>query len=1157
MRRKIISLFLISAFLLNTFVPVLAHEKLSHDSRLLDEVISEVKRCNTTRLLVMEAGTGEYGSIEVQSIRSASMSEGRIYLTYDRDGKLYEGFYMEPDLMKYAHATTVEPQSKEAAAEGSDIGLNRLFELVKDKTGAVVVAVLDTGIDTNHSWFKGRLFSPYDVVENDFVPQDLTGHGTHVAGIIASNTPSQIKIMPVRVFGNNGGASDFNIVKGIEYAVKNGADIINLSLGGYGTTSYLEKAIDYAYSKGVMVVTSAGNEARDLAHDYPAAFPEVITVGATGRDGDLLFYSNVGAELDVCAPGEKIISAAPGGGTHSRSGTSMAAPLVTSALAMLMLEDSSRTPGQLEALLKSNTRDLGPYGRDALFGVGELAFTNYRTNPDFYMITSPRDAIANEEKYSMNLSIYCGERTKQLLIRIDGSLLQSITVAKPGEMTVSLNIKTLKTGAHTLEIIPQDASGSPIQTYTESFSVPQYNLRISLFDILDRPVSGAEVTLLGFTKNTNTVEKIQTQFVIQNGTWMTNIDIQQLYARFSKIMAVTTAYPDGLGNYALYMRTTGVSGQKAYETSESNVLTISSNDPGIQNGCKVSTLMVGEDFIGFDTESLWRSNPNVYSIRAGSTTVQMIPENEAGRYSGLLYYDMSELYLEVTSSHSSTSTRYPQSWYYLGFIRDAGNKVDFNISENPRLILKTDSNVLYPIVFSLTDILTEKQIFGEFSENSSMLLPFGTYSLQAEPRRKLADGRIAWDFFRKSLDLAIAGDNVHSFGGSLKDTFRYDSKGNMILHEWLDAYDNSYNIRTEIKVGSGTYQAVLPKMTLKNTVTGNVTTISGTSISELNRGFEHGYRLSGVPDGDYEIGFTYDQSVMPYPVEPVKAIITIKKGAVYYPENTPPSSFSNYLSLVNPGSSFIYDLYEEFLDLDEDELIFTASKGWIVDGFFYYRDLVGKDQEIVITAYDTKGASASFTHNIRITDRMESEPEYTPIPEIDSMGATSWAVSYVMNAISAGIVPLKLLDAYQTTITREEFSELIVQAIEKVRGPIRIKPDVSFKDTSNVAVLKAASLNILSGYNGIFNPREELTRQQLCVMIYQAIGAVKPYKAYPVVNAPQFLDAAQVASWAKVAVDFCHSKEIIVGSGGIANPSGKLSREQAIIMVYKAFVYLK
>ncbi len=1157
MRRKIISLVLILAFLLNTFVPALGEVNWNHSSGLLQEIIAEANRCNTSRLLVIEADTGEYDSIEIQSIKSVFMMEGRVYLTYDRDGLLCEGCYMEPDLMKYAHAAQIEPQSREAAAEGSDIGLNRLYELVKDKTGAVVVAVLDTGIDSAHSWFRGRLFSPYDVVEKDYVPQDLTGHGTHVAGIIAANTPSQVKIMPVRVFGNNGGASDFNIVKGIEYAVKNGADIINLSLGGYGTTSYLEKAIDYAYSKGVMVVTSAGNEARDMAHDYPAAFPEVITVGATGRDGDLLFYSNTGAELDVCAPGEKIVSAAPGGGTRSRSGTSMAAPLVTSALAMLMLEDISRTPDQLEALLKSNTRDLGPYGRDSLFGVGELAFTNYRSNPDFYVITSPRDAIANEEKYNMNLSVFCGERVRQLLIRIDGSLLQTISVAKPGEMTINLNIKTLKAGAHTLEIIPQDASGSPIQTYTESFTVPQYNLRISIYDVLDRPVPDAEVTLMGYTKNTNTVEMIQTKFVIQGGTWMTNIDIQQLYSKYTKIMAVTTAYPDDQGNYALYMRTTGVSGQKVYETSESNVLTISSNDSGIQNGCRVTTLMLGEDFVGFDTEALWRSNPNVYSIRTGSTIIQMIPENEAGRYSGLLFYDMADLYLEVTSLQSSASAQYPQSWYYLGFIKDAGSKVDFDLSENPRLILKTDSNVLYPAVFSLTDILTEKQIFGEFSENSSMLLPFGTYSLQAEPRRKLADGRIAWDFYRRSMDLAIAGDNVQSFGGGLRDTFRYDSKAGMILHEWLDAYGFSYNIRTEIRAGSGTYQAVLPKMTLKNTATGNITTISGVSISEPNRGFEHGYRLSGVPDGDYEIGFTYDQSMLPYPVEPVKAVITIKRGAVYSPENTPPSSISNYLSLVNPGSSFIYDLYEEFLDLDQDELIFTASKGWIVDGFFYYRDLVGKDQEIVITAYDTKGASASFTHNIRITDRMENEPEYSPIPEIDSMGATSWAVPYVMNAISAGIVPLKLLDGYQSTITREEFSELIVQTIEKLRGPIRIKPEVSFKDTSNEAILKAASLRILSGYNGIFNPQEELTRQQLCVMIYQAIGAVRPYKAYPVANAPQFLDAAQVASWAKEAVDFCHAREIMVGSGGITNPTGKLSREQAIIMVYKAFIYLK
>ena len=232
---------------------------------------------------------------------------------------------------------------------------------------SVRVAVLDTG-KTAHPdlvWAAGR-----DVVDNDGDPTDpgsLLGsagdfHGTHVAGIVAARANNGIGVagvapgvtlVPVRVLDGNGAGTDADIAAGIRWATSAGVQVINMSLGGAGAcTSVLSSAIQAARSRGIVVVAAAGNEARDAAGYAPASCPGVIAVGATDAAGRRASFSNVGATVDVSAPGVDVLSTGRSGRTYGyvrQSGTSMASPAVAGAAALFLSAGLNRA--QTEAVL--------------------------------------------------------------------------------------------------------------------------------------------------------------------------------------------------------------------------------------------------------------------------------------------------------------------------------------------------------------------------------------------------------------------------------------------------------------------------------------------------------------------------------------------------------------------------------------------------------------------------------------------------------------------------------------------------------------------------------------------------------------------------------------------------------------------------------------
>jgi len=283
-----------------------------------------------------------------------------------------------------------------------------------------VVAILDTGIayenysdknsvaSDNRSYeqapdLAGTFFvAGYDFVNNDEHPNDdsVTGHGTHIAGIIAQNTHNGIGtagvafnayLMPVKVLDTYGAGTYADIAEGIIWATENGAHVINLGLGGSEPSTVLEEAIAYSYNRGVTLIAAAGNDGIGGVC-YPAAYDDyVIAVGATRYDETLAYYSNHGLSLDLAAPGgdlnvdqngddygDGILQQTykiSGYGTASwgygfMEGTSMAAAHVSGVVALLIANGNATSPAEVRQALESTAEDKGTAGWDITYGWG-------------------------------------------------------------------------------------------------------------------------------------------------------------------------------------------------------------------------------------------------------------------------------------------------------------------------------------------------------------------------------------------------------------------------------------------------------------------------------------------------------------------------------------------------------------------------------------------------------------------------------------------------------------------------------------------------------------------------------------------------------------------------------------------------------------------
>ncbi|OGY87658.1 MAG: hypothetical protein A2319_04380 [Candidatus Kerfeldbacteria bacterium RIFOXYB2_FULL_38_14] len=314
--------------------------------------------------------------------------------------------------VKYAHENYIFKLQTQSVAWGvnNTNGVKaRAVQTGSGLTGAgVVVAVIDSGVDENHEDLSNNIWSApdnrcnvsgafvdcpfggYDFVNNDNNPADDNGHGTHVAGIIAAEdndvgvigTAPNSKIMNIKIFDEHGSGDYDDLVAGIDFAINNGAHVINLSLSAFaggGVFVDLQDALDEAETSGITVISASGNFSTN-APTIPAVFDKVLAVGAvqenTTQDNPdanyntrLAYFSNFGKN-DLVAPGARIMSTWPNNNYTENNGTSMAAPHVAGVVALLKEKNPNLTPAQIRYILTTTATDLGEVGRDEKFGAG-------------------------------------------------------------------------------------------------------------------------------------------------------------------------------------------------------------------------------------------------------------------------------------------------------------------------------------------------------------------------------------------------------------------------------------------------------------------------------------------------------------------------------------------------------------------------------------------------------------------------------------------------------------------------------------------------------------------------------------------------------------------------------------------------------------------
>ncbi len=254
------------------------------------------------------------------------------------------------------------------------IGTPAAWDITTGSTN-VVLAVLDTGCATNLAEFTGRIVAGYNFVAGNSNVMDDNWHGTAVAGVAAGNADNGsngagvdwlCRIMPVKVLDAEGSGYTSDLVNGIDWAVSNGADVLNLSLdlAPGNTNESLRAAISNAISEGVVVVVIAGNQGTNVV-TFPGTMPEAITVGATSTNGTRWISSNFGPDVDLVAPGHSISTVATNGSQISGSGTSFAAPQVSGAATLLLALRPGLTHLQVRTLLCAGAVDqAGPNPED-------------------------------------------------------------------------------------------------------------------------------------------------------------------------------------------------------------------------------------------------------------------------------------------------------------------------------------------------------------------------------------------------------------------------------------------------------------------------------------------------------------------------------------------------------------------------------------------------------------------------------------------------------------------------------------------------------------------------------------------------------------------------------------------------------------------------
>lgn len=260
-----------------------------------------------------------------------------------------------------------------------------------NQANPIKVGVIDTGISNTHPELTPNIKGGVNTIRPRRSWNDDNGHGSHVAGIIAAvnNTSGVVGVAPsadlyaIKVLNSSGSGYVSDIIEGLDWSIANKMQLVNMSLGTTADIQSFHDAVTRAYNAGIIEVAAAGNDGSAVI--YPAAYPEVVAVTATDQTDTIASWSSRGPEVDFAAPGVNIYSTYKDTGYATLSGTSMAAPHVTGALALILNSPVGAFDAngngkwdfsEAEEKLKAGAVDLGTAGFDNLYGWGLINIFN-------------------------------------------------------------------------------------------------------------------------------------------------------------------------------------------------------------------------------------------------------------------------------------------------------------------------------------------------------------------------------------------------------------------------------------------------------------------------------------------------------------------------------------------------------------------------------------------------------------------------------------------------------------------------------------------------------------------------------------------------------------------------------------------------------------
>jgi minor extracellular protease Epr len=284
--------------------------------------------------------------------------------------------------------TAVKAPSTASSREESQWGFQDVKAADAWKAGytgkGIKVAVLDTGI-AQHNDLK--VAGGTSTVGYTTSYADDNGHGTHVAGIIAAQrngfgtvgVAPDVSLYSVKALDQNGEGDLQDILKGLDWAIQNHMDMVNMSLGTPDDSQAFHDMVDKAYQSGTLVVCAAGNDGNAAGTgdnvNYPAEYSSAIAVGAVDSNFNRAYFSSTGNKVEFAAPGVNIVSTYLHNSYEMMSGTSMATPYVTGLFALLKQEYPALSDSELRAKMDVSAKDLGAVGRDPLYGFGFASFS--------------------------------------------------------------------------------------------------------------------------------------------------------------------------------------------------------------------------------------------------------------------------------------------------------------------------------------------------------------------------------------------------------------------------------------------------------------------------------------------------------------------------------------------------------------------------------------------------------------------------------------------------------------------------------------------------------------------------------------------------------------------------------------------------------------